>query len=120
LRQGGRVELTRDAVIAFGRQLRRDDEVVIEATVNTASIVRLLAPFVHRVVIANPLQVRPIAHAKIKTDKIDAGVWRSCTPAASCLRSGCQMRRPKRSGGWWRGALMPTTARRCGNVTRLA
>jgi transposase len=71
---GGRVELTRDAVIAFGQQLRRDDEVVIEATVNTASIVRLLAPFVHRVVIANPLQVRAIAHAKIKTDKIDAGV----------------------------------------------
>jgi transposase len=74
MRHGGRVELTRDAVIAFGRQLRRDDEVVIEATVNTASIVRLLAPFVHRVVIANPLQVRAIAHAKIKTDKIDAGV----------------------------------------------
>ena len=74
MRQGGRVELTRDAVIAFGRQLRRDDDVVIEATVNTASIVRLLAPFVHRVVIANPLQVRAIAHAKIKTDKIDAGV----------------------------------------------
>jgi hypothetical protein len=45
---GGRVELTRDAVIAFGRQLRRDDEVVIEATVNTARIVRLLAPFVRR------------------------------------------------------------------------
>jgi hypothetical protein len=32
---GGRVELTRDAVIAFGRQLRRDDDVVIEATVNS-------------------------------------------------------------------------------------
>ena len=29
---GGRVELTRDAVIAFGQQLRRDDEVVIEAS----------------------------------------------------------------------------------------
>jgi transposase len=74
MRQGGRVELTRDAVIAFGRQLRRDDDVVIEATVNTASIVRLLAPFVRRVVIANPPQVRAIAHAKIKTDKIDAAV----------------------------------------------
>ena len=71
---GGRIELTRDAVIAFGRQLRSDDEVVIEATVNTAGIVRLLQPFVHRVVIANPIQVRAIAHAKIKTDKIDAAV----------------------------------------------
>src|SRR5580698_2239328 len=74
LSNGGRVELTRDAVIAFGRQLRVDDEVVIEATGNTSMIVRLLRPFVRRVVIANPLQVRAIAHAKIKTDKIDAAV----------------------------------------------
>ena len=74
LSSGGRVDLTRDAVIKFGRKLRSDDEVVIEATVNTATIVRLLRPFVGRVVIANPLQVRAIAHAKIKTDKIDAAV----------------------------------------------
>jgi len=71
---GGRVELKRDAVVAFGRQLRPDDEVVIEATGNTAMIVRLLRPFVQRVVIANSLQVRAIAHAKVKTDKIDAAV----------------------------------------------
>jgi transposase len=32
LSSGGRVELTRDAVIAFGRKLRSNDEVVIEAT----------------------------------------------------------------------------------------
>jgi transposase len=42
--------------------------------VNTTGIVRLLQPFAHRVVIANPLQVRAIAHTKIKTDKIDAAV----------------------------------------------
>ena len=74
LTSGGRIDLTRDAVIAFGRKLRSDDEVVVEATVNTAAIVHLLRPFVRRVVIANPLQVRAIAHAKIKTDKIDAAV----------------------------------------------
>jgi len=74
LSSGGRVELTRDAVVTFGRKLRPNDEVVIEATGNTAMIVRLLRPFVRRVVIANPLQVRAIAHAKIKTDKIDAAV----------------------------------------------
>src|SRR5215213_1055080 len=74
VRSGGRVDLTRDAVVAFGRQLRADDAVVLEATGNTATIVRLLRPFVRRVVIANPLQVRAIAHAKIKTDKIDATV----------------------------------------------
>jgi transposase len=33
-----------------------------------------MAPHVKRMVIANPLQVRAIAHAKVKTDKIDAVV----------------------------------------------
>ena len=56
----GRVDLTREAVLAFGGKLRPDDEVVIGATVNTAMIVRLLRPFVGKVVIANPLQVRAI------------------------------------------------------------
>ncbi len=51
----GRVDLTREAVLAFGRKLRPDDEVVIEATVNTAMIARLLHPFVGKVIIANPL-----------------------------------------------------------------
>ncbi|GEO18326.1 hypothetical protein MAE02_60220 [Microvirga aerophila] len=70
----GRVDLTREAVLAFGRKLRPDDEVVIEATVNTTMIAHLLRPFLGKVVIANPLQVRAIAHAKIKADKIDATV----------------------------------------------
>ena len=34
----------------------------------------MIGPYVERVVIANPSQVRLIAHAKIKTDTIDAGV----------------------------------------------
>jgi hypothetical protein len=38
------------------------------------SVVKLMAPHVKRMVIANPLQVRAIAHAKVKTDKIDAVV----------------------------------------------
>ena len=72
LRNGGRVALTRDAIVAFGGRRQPDDEVVVEATGNTATIVRLLRPFVRRVVIANPLQGRAIAQAKVKTDKIDA------------------------------------------------
>ena len=47
---------------------------MIEATGNTMAVVKLMAPHVKRVVIANPLQVRAIAHAKVKTDKIDAVV----------------------------------------------
>jgi hypothetical protein len=34
----------------------------------------VLLPFVGRVVIANPILVRAIAWAKVKTDKIDAAV----------------------------------------------
>ncbi len=49
-----------------------DDEVVLQATGNTMAIVRLLKPYVGRVVVANPLQVRVIADAKAKTDRIDA------------------------------------------------
>lgn len=69
----GRFLMERDAVLAFAQKaLNKDDDVVLEATGNTATVVRLLQPFVHRVVIANPLQVRAIAWAKVKTDKIDA------------------------------------------------
>jgi transposase len=68
----GRFAMDREAVLTFAKTLTKEDEVVLEATGNTAAIVRLLTPFVHRVAIANPLQVRAIACAKVKTDKIDA------------------------------------------------
>lgn len=69
----GRFAMERDAVLAFAEKvLTKADDVVLEATGNTAVMVRLLTPFVHRVVIANPLQVRAIAWTKVKTDKIDA------------------------------------------------
>lgn len=67
-----RLDLVQDKVVAFGRTLRPDDEVVLEATGNTAAIERLLRPSVSRVVIANPRMVRAIAYARVKTDKIDA------------------------------------------------
>lgn len=69
-----RIEMEHDAVVAFGRGLRADDEVVLEATGNAAAVVRLLSPFVARVVIANPMQVKAIAHARVKTDKVDAKI----------------------------------------------
>ena len=74
LQSGGRVELTAERLAGFGRSLSPTDEVVLEATGNTAAIVRSLRPYVSKVVIANPLQVRAIAHARVKTDKIDAGI----------------------------------------------
>jgi transposase len=74
IRHAGRVILEHDSVLRFGRTLRASDEIVLEATGNTTTVARLLQPFVRRVVIANPRQVRVIAHAKVKTDKIDAAV----------------------------------------------
>jgi len=74
LRRGGRVDMTRAGLERFARGLCGEDEVVVEATGNAMAVVRVLSPFVARVVVANPLQVKAIAHAHVKTDKIDAGV----------------------------------------------
>ena len=41
------------------------------------AVSRVLSPFVKQVVIANPLQVKAIAHAHVKTDKVDAGTLAS-------------------------------------------
>lgn len=73
LRHAGRVDMTRTALEGFGKTLEATDEVVIEATGNSLAAARVLSPFVARVVIANPLQVKAIAHAHVKTDKVDAG-----------------------------------------------
>lgn len=81
LRHHGRVDMTRSGLEGFGRGLAKDDEVVVGATGNAMAVVRLLGPHVARVIVANPLQVRAIAHARIKTDKIDAGVLASLRAA---------------------------------------
>jgi transposase len=55
--------------------------VVIEATGDAMAVVRALSPYVGRAIVANPLQVKAIAHAHVKTDKIDAGVLASLRAA---------------------------------------
>ena len=77
LRSLGRVDMTRTALEGLGGRLLSTDEVVIEATGNCMAVCRVLSPFVKRVVIANPLQVKAIAHARVKTDKVDAGTLAS-------------------------------------------
>jgi transposase len=64
-----------------GRSLSREDEVVVEATGNAMAVVRVLSRHIARVILANPLQVKAIAHAHVKTDKIDAGVLASLRAA---------------------------------------
>jgi transposase len=74
LKRLGRVDMRRHLLEAFAKKLSKEDVVVVEATGNAASVAAVIAPHVKRVVIANPKQVRVIAHAKIKTDPIDASV----------------------------------------------
>lgn len=73
LHHDGRVDMTRTALEGLGKTLSATDEVVIEATGNCMAVSRVLSPFARRIVIANPLQVKAIAQAHVKTDKIDAG-----------------------------------------------
>jgi transposase len=69
LRSFGRVDMTRTALEGLGGKLHPTDEVVIEAT-GASMVLRVLSPFVQRVVqrvvIANPLQGKAIAHAHVK------------------------------------------------------
>ncbi len=74
LHAGGRTGLRRDELERFAGRLRTTDHVVLEATGNTATIVNVLRQHVAYVAIANPLRVRLIAEARVKTDKIDAAV----------------------------------------------
>lgn len=71
----GRIQMLRNKLEEFAKkELTHDDHIVIEATGNAAAVAEVLSPYVDRVVIANPKQVHMIAHAKVKTDTIDATV----------------------------------------------
>lgn len=68
------IQATPEAISAFAQQLSTDDQVVLEATFHTWAIWSLLRPHAGKVLVANPMQVKAIAHARIKTDKIDARI----------------------------------------------
>jgi len=66
------ISATSEALETFADRLGATDHVVLEATFHTWAIHSILSQRAGSVTVANPLQVRAIAHAKIKTDKIDA------------------------------------------------
>jgi transposase len=99
LKRMGRVDMRRPFLEAFAKKLAKEDVVVVEATGNASSVAAVIAPHVKKVVIANPKQVRIIAHAKIKTDTIDAKVLAQLYASGFCRRSGFLMSRPRRFGG---------------------
>jgi transposase len=67
-----RIGGTAEAIEAWARRLHRRDQVVLEATFHTWAIHAIVSRYAGRVAVAHPLQVKAIAHAKIKTDKVDA------------------------------------------------
>jgi transposase len=71
-RSAGRVKTTPEALTVLGQSLDRGDKVILESTGNAFEIARTLEPFVAEVVIANPMHVRAISHAKVKNDQFDA------------------------------------------------
>jgi transposase len=53
------------------KKLLSTDHVVIESTTNAWHVCDLLSPLVERLVVANPIQVKQIANARVKTDVRD-------------------------------------------------
>ena len=69
------VACERTALQTFATEhLNPTDRLAVEATTNTWAVAEILKPFVAQIVVGNPLQIKAIAQAKVKTDRIDAEV----------------------------------------------
>jgi transposase len=71
-RSAGTVSTEPEQLRLFAQSLDRGDRVVMESTGNALAIARLIEPHVAEVVLANPMEVRAISHAKVKSDRSDA------------------------------------------------
>lgn len=71
-RSAGRVTTDPGQLELFAQSLAPDDRVVLESTGNALAIAKILRPHVEEVVLANPMHVRAISHAKVKNDRFDA------------------------------------------------
>jgi transposase len=78
LDEGGRIlgqgKVANEAVAGIVSGLGGPCKVVLEATGNWGYIADELQPVVDEIVLAHPLQVKAIAAAKVKTDKVDATI----------------------------------------------
>jgi transposase len=71
-RSAGRVATDPEKLKLFAESLDRGDRVVMESTGNALAIARVLEGNVAEVALANPMRVRAISHAKVKSDQFDA------------------------------------------------
>ncbi len=70
-----RFATTRENLLALAAELRAEDTLALEVTTNAAAIARLLrnnSPA--KLIMSNPIKTKLIAHARVKTDKVDARV----------------------------------------------
>lgn len=70
-----RFTTTRENLLALAAELRAEDTLALEVTTNATAIARLLrnnSPA--KLIMSNPIKTKLIAHAKVKTDKVDARV----------------------------------------------
>ena len=70
-----RFATTRENLLALAAELRAEDTIALEVTTNAVSIARLLRQHSPaKLIMSNPIKTKLIAHAKVKTDKVDARV----------------------------------------------
>lgn len=64
----------KESILAFANELKSDDHVVLETTFNSWSVYDALTESKARIVVSDSNKVKAIAHAKVKTDKVDAEI----------------------------------------------
>jgi len=70
---GGNFICEQSVLVNFAKKvLSPNDQVALETTTSTWTVVDILEPFVEKIVVGNPLKTKIIAEAKVKTDKVDA------------------------------------------------
>jgi transposase len=73
--QTGSFEVDPKAIRRFATEhLLPTDQLAVEVTSNTWAFVRLIKPWVAKIVVSNPVKTKAIAEANVKTDKVDAFV----------------------------------------------
>ncbi len=71
-RKDYRIGGSAEEIDGWARRLGPRDQVVLETTFHSWAIHSIVSQYAGRVVVANSMQVKAIAYAKIKTDKVDA------------------------------------------------
>lgn len=70
--KAGSIARTRKALVDFASRIKHPWKGVMEATLFTGFVYDTLKPYTKELIVGNPLQIKAIAYAKKKNDRIDA------------------------------------------------